>query len=140
MCCIDPILLLSVIYSIVMVIQHCFPGWFCLQIYQFSYFCYVVTFVTLPYFRPVNPASSEASSNSPSLKRMSAAPESSTDSREPVPLGSSQKHASTGSLSLSLSPPQAEPLIVHAGAVISMLHLVPSIASKSHTQVGSFRK
>ncbi len=37
------------------------------------------------------------------------------------------KRASTGSLTLSLSPLQPEPVVVHAGAVISMLHLIPGI-------------
>ena len=37
----------------------------------------------------------------------------------------------------ALLTPAAEPVIIHAGAVISMLHLLPSIASQQQPQVTS---
>ncbi|KAK2144412.1 hypothetical protein LSH36_759g01061 [Paralvinella palmiformis] len=61
------------------------------------------------------------------MKRISSVLESSTDNKEPVLLGQTQKRASTGSMVLNLTPTQSEPLLVHAGAVISMLHLVPAV-------------
>ena len=38
-----------------------------------------------------------------------------------------QKRASTGSLVLTLNPLQRDPVIVHAEAVVSFLHLIPAI-------------
>jgi hypothetical protein len=48
---------------------------------------------------------------------------------------SSDKLANTGNLFLTLGPTPAEPLIVHPGAIIAILHLVPSISCPSSLQV-----
>ena len=71
------------------------------------------------------------------MKRISSVLESSTDNKEPVLLGQTQKRASTGSMVLNLTPTQSEPLLVHAGAVISMLHLVPAVNLPTSPQVSS---
>ena len=44
------------------------------------------------------------------------------------------KSGSTGSLSLSLNP-GVEPLVVHAGAVLSMFHLLPALGLPEYPQV-----
>ena len=78
------------------------------------------------YFRQIN--TQHSANNSPNLKRISSVLEQSTsygsDLGQPL---TQQKRASTGSLTLTLVPTQPEPVVVHAGAVISMLHLVPGI-------------
>ena len=57
--------------------------------------------------------------------------------KELLSIGATQKRASTGSLSLALHTNSVtpEPLIVHAGAVISMLHLVPALGLDDNPQV-----
>ena len=83
-------------------------------------------------FRPL-PQNGNAS---PILKRISSVLESSSkyDEVQPPPC-TFVKRNSTGSVTLNLAPPPPEPVIVHAGAVVSMLHLVPAIHTPQAYQV-----
>ena len=70
------------------------------------------------------------------MKRISSVLEASSGNELGLlPIANSQKHLSTGSLSLVLGPSQPETLVVHAGAIISLLHLVPAITCYSNYQV-----
>ncbi|CAH1794598.1 unnamed protein product [Owenia fusiformis] len=45
------------------------------------------------------------------------------------------KRASTGSIFMTLTQGSSEPIIVHAGAVVSMLHLLPAISCEENPQL-----
>ena len=95
-------------------------------IYNFSYF-----------HRPLPAQNGNAS---PILKRISSVLESSSkyDEVQPPPC-TFVKRNSTGSVTLNLAPPPPEPVVVHAGAVVSMLHLVPAIHAPQAKQVRTIR-
>ena len=101
--------------------------------------CMCFTRSVWPFSRPVPQQSQFSESSSPNMKRISSVLESSTENKEPVLLGQTQKRASTGSMVLNLTPTQSEPLLVHAGAVISMLHLIPAIYLPTSPQVSTDR-
>ena len=85
-------------------------------------------------FRPsVQPVDLGPSSNP---KRFSTIYDSSAERPDSLrPLSLTVKRASTGSLDLPLSGGVPDPVVVHAGAVISMLHLVPAISCDTSKQV-----
>ena len=69
------------------------------------------------------------------MKRMSSVYETTSGLHEPS-ISTSLKRASTGSvIALTLNQIQPEPVIVHAGAIISMLHLVPALVIEEKPQV-----
>ena len=73
--------------------------------------------------------------SSPNMRRAQTMLDPSGNQSELVPIGTPQRRGSIGALSLTLSPIKPEPLIVHPGAVISMLHLVPAISCPANVQV-----
>ncbi|XP_074647224.1 WD repeat and FYVE domain-containing protein 3-like [Tubulanus polymorphus] len=70
------------------------------------------------------------------VKRVTSGMEGCQSAMKKTPsLGSIGKRNSTGSLSLSLNSLQPDPIIVHAGAVTSILHLMPAIECLTDKQL-----
>ena len=80
-------------------------------------------------FRPYipKPGRQDSKSDSPSLKRYTMLSESGSSPQS----SPQQKRASTGSLSLQFNQAQPEH-IIHAGAVMSIFHLLPAIGCQNY--------
>ena len=86
--------------------------------------------VSFHLYRPYlpKPTRQDSKTDSPSIKRHTILSDSGTVPTQPP---TQVKRASTGSLTLQLTPAQPE-LIIHAGAVMSIFHLLPAIGSNNY--------